>query len=115
VKYTIGKRYEFDAAHVLHGLAAEHPCGRLHGHTYSVELAVSAESLEAVGFVVDYADLDLVMKPLVAMLDHHHLNDVLGGVNPTAEHLATWFVQRPRRGWRSRTSRSARPGGPSRG
>ena len=54
--YRIAKRFRFEAAHQLGGLPPNHPCSRLHGHSYAVEL-VLAGGLDARGFVVDYGDL----------------------------------------------------------
>lgn len=45
------------------------------------------------GWVIDFADIDAAVKPLVALLDHTYLNDMLGLENPTAEMLALWFTQ----------------------
>lgn len=41
VTYRIGKSFTFDAAHRLPGLRAGHKCGRLHGHTYTVEVVLT--------------------------------------------------------------------------
>ncbi|MGW9133528.1 6-pyruvoyl trahydropterin synthase family protein [Streptomyces sp. NPDC055681] len=94
-RYRIGKRFTFEAAHQLPGLPEGHKCGRLHGHSYSVELVIEAESLVPPGFVTDFGDLAAVKRYLDTELDHRVLNDVLP-VDPTSEnlarHLAEWFV-----------------------
>ncbi|MGW5422691.1 6-pyruvoyl trahydropterin synthase family protein [Streptomyces sp. NPDC003943] len=94
-RYRIGKRFSFEAAHCLPGLAHGHKCARMHGHTYSVELILEAESLLPPGFVTDFGDLAAFRRYLDAELDHRVLNDVLPVV-PTSEnlarHLAEWFV-----------------------
>jgi len=88
--FKITKRWTFDAAHQLHGLPDGHKCGRLHGHTYTVEIEVSAEDLDEHGFVVDFADLAPVKQLIDGLYDHRFLNDVLpASVNPTAEILAS--------------------------
>lgn len=88
--FTISKRYAFSASHVLVGLPEGHPCGRLHGHNYEVEVVVSSLSLDGRGFVVDYHEIDAILKPIIETLDHHHLNDVavLRGDQPSAEIIA---------------------------
>lgn len=102
--YAISKRFEFSASHVLDGLADDHPCSRLHGHNYAVELELCAETLDPVGFVWDYRALDSFKAWLDRTLDHRHLNDVLGDTNPSAENLARYihvmvgerrFIDRP--------------------
>lgn len=87
---TIAKEFRFSASHVLNGLAADHPCSRLHGHNYvlGVELAAPRSGLSEVGFVRDFRDLDEVKRWIDATLDHVHLNDVAGLGNPTSENLA---------------------------
>ena len=92
--FTISKEFGFSASHVLSGLPADHPCGRVHGHNYVVALELTAEhQLDDVGFVRDYRALAPVKDWLDTTVDHRHLNDVLDGVNPSAEHLARWIFE----------------------
>lgn len=85
--YAVSKRFAFSASHVLHGLGDDHPCSRLHGHNYEVEVLVEADTLDARGFVVDFRELDPVKRWIDEVLDHRHLNDVLEG-QPSAEAIA---------------------------
>lgn len=87
----ISKDFEFSAAHHLEGLAPDHKCARVHGHNYRVRVQVTGD-LDEVGFVVDYAELSFVGELLQEQFDHRDLNDVLPGINPTAEHLAAYLV-----------------------
>lgn len=93
--FTISKRFEFSASHVLDGLPDDHPCSRLHGHNYAVEVELSCDDdmLAPIGFVFDYRSLEPVKRWLDDTLDHRHLNEVVH-FNPTAEHLATWLFGR---------------------
>lgn len=92
--YRIGKRFSFDAAHHLPGLPQEHKCARVHGHTYTVEVVLTADRLSPPGFVTDFGDLVPLRHYIDTTLDHRNLNDVLD-VEPTSEalaqHLAGWF------------------------
>lgn len=87
----IRKQFRFEAAHVL----PHHPgkCGRLHGHSYRVDVAVAGklrESGPATGMVVDFDEISSVVKAhVVERLDHSSLNDLMA--NPTAEHIALWI------------------------
>jgi 6-pyruvoyltetrahydropterin/6-carboxytetrahydropterin synthase len=103
--FSIGKRFTFDAAHVLHDLPPGHKCGRLHGHTYTVELQLVAETLTAPGFVTDFADLAPFGRYLDERFDHRLLNDVLGD-EPTSEALAAHFFA-----WCARHLAPTLPGG----
>jgi 6-pyruvoyltetrahydropterin/6-carboxytetrahydropterin synthase len=86
--YTICKRWTFDAAHKLIGLPPGHKCSRMHGHTYAVEVEVSASELNDQGFVIDFAVLAPIKTLIDNVYDHRFLNDVMDGKNPTAENLA---------------------------
>ncbi len=89
--YRISKEYHFSASHQLFGLAEDHPCARLHGHNYIIEVELQAEELNAHGFVRDYRELDALKIYIDETLDHRHLNEVLGDDCVTAEHIAKHF------------------------
>ena len=90
--FTIAKEFTFDAAHQLIGLPPEHPCTRLHGHTYTVIMELSRPELKDPGFVVDYRELKSVKDYIDSELDHRNLNDVLN-MNPTAELIALHLIE----------------------
>lgn len=46
------------------------------------------------GWVMDYADIAEVFKPVWEQLDHRYLNEVPGLDNPTSENLAIWIWDR---------------------
>ena len=89
---TICKSYHFSAGHWLPEVPKWHPCKRPHGHNYVVELRASGEMNQRQGWLVDFAELDRWMDPLIEKLDHRMLNDILP--NPTAEWLAWWIKSR---------------------
>src|SRR6266571_4653945 len=95
MEYRIGKRFSFDAAHHLEGLASGHKCARVHGHTYAVEVVLAADHLSGPGFVADFGDLAPFRDFLEKDFDHRDLNEVMD-VPPTSEliatHLAHWFI-----------------------
>jgi 6-pyruvoyltetrahydropterin/6-carboxytetrahydropterin synthase len=86
----IAASYSFEAAHHLPLVPDGHKCKRMHGHNYRLEVSVAGE-LDARGFVLDYAELDAAVQPLVDKLDHRLLNDIEGLDNPTSEVMALWF------------------------
>jgi 6-pyruvoyltetrahydropterin/6-carboxytetrahydropterin synthase len=93
---TIQKEFSFSSSHVLENLPAGHPCGRIHGHNYIVvlELRAADDELNEAGFVRDYRELDKFKRWVDETIDHRHLNDVMNGLNPSAEHLARWIFDR---------------------
>lgn len=96
--YTISKQFNFSASHIIEGLPAEHPCSRLHGHNYVVELTLAAAELNATGFVVDYNELAAFKDMIDEILDHRHLNDVLNGPT-TAECIARFLYEHAQKIW----------------
>lgn len=89
--YIIAKQYHFSASHMLKGLPDDHPCSRMHGHNYIVEVELQAEKLDKNGFVRDYRELNALKTYIDDSVDHRHLNDVLGDKNTSAEQLAKYF------------------------
>ena len=92
-RMRIGRSYRFESAHHLPNLPAGHRCRNLHGHNYRLELVFEGP-LDARGFVMDFAEIDALVAPLLARVDHRLLNDVDGLANPTAEIIAAWFLER---------------------
>jgi 6-pyruvoyltetrahydropterin/6-carboxytetrahydropterin synthase len=89
----IGRTYRFEAAHHLPLLAEGHKCRNMHGHSYRVDVVVGGV-LDARGFVMDFAEVDAEVLPLIEKVDHQVLNDIEGLENPTAELIAAWFLER---------------------
>jgi 6-pyruvoyltetrahydropterin/6-carboxytetrahydropterin synthase len=90
--------FSIAAGRRLTGVAADHPCARVHGHTFRVRLTVSGPIDASTGFVVDFADVQRAFAPVHDALDHRFLNDVPGLGNPTSEQLAVWIWDRVRVG-----------------
>jgi 6-pyruvoyltetrahydropterin/6-carboxytetrahydropterin synthase len=89
--YTIAKRFAFSASHIIGGLPADHPCGRLHGHNYEIEVILQAPVLDAADFVRDFHELAALRDFINETLDHKHLNDVLGHDRTTSEVISRWL------------------------
>ena len=97
--YIIKKEFSFSASHLIKGLPEDHPCARLHGHNYRVEVVLQSEELNSVGFVRDYRELSAFKHYLDDTLDHRHLNDVLGDELVTAECMAKFFYDWCKQKW----------------
>lgn len=89
----IGKTYGFSAAHHLPKVENGHPCKRVHGHNYKIDVEVRGDTMPN-GFCLgmDFYRLDKYVKPLIDELDHQNLNDFIE--NPTAENIAQWFIDK---------------------
>lgn len=87
----IYQRFSLEAARRLPNLPPDHPCARLHGHSFHVEVRVSGPLDPRLGWVIDFADIVAAWGPIHAALDHRCLNDVPGLENPTSERMAHWI------------------------
>ena len=88
--FQLWKDFRFEAAHQLTKVGEEHPCGRLHGHSYKVRIHCRGKLDPEKEWVVDYADIAAATLPLIEKLDHTLLNDHLD-FETTAENLAWWL------------------------
>ena len=88
------RSYRFEAAHFLPRVPPGHKCARMHGHSYRIDVAIEGEIDSDRGWVMDFAEIDDQVAPLVRMLDHQVLNEVEGLSNPTSELLTSWFWHR---------------------
>ena len=87
----ISKVFVCESAHRLPYVPEGHKCGRLHGHSFRIEIWVRGQIEEDTGWVMDFADLSQVFQPVYQQLDHHYLNEIEGLFNPTSENLARWI------------------------
>ena len=85
------KEFRFEAAHYLPNVPEGHKCRRMHGHSFRGEVAVRGEVDPATGWLIDFADLQKLVRPIVERLDHYTLNEIAGLENPTSEVLAGWI------------------------
>ncbi|MSU32776.1 MAG: 6-carboxytetrahydropterin synthase QueD [Pedosphaera sp.] len=88
------KSFQIESAHHLPNVPAGHKCGRLHGHSWVIEIVVEGPVGEGTGWVMDFADLKAAFRPLYDQLDHCYLNEIEGLENPTSERLALWIWAR---------------------
>jgi 6-pyruvoyltetrahydropterin/6-carboxytetrahydropterin synthase len=86
--HTISKDFTFAAAHAIRGHTRG--CQNLHGHNYRVRVCLSAERLDELGMVLDFADLKAMMQDIVGPFDHHVINEIapFDVTNTTAELLS---------------------------
>lgn len=87
----IHRKFSFEAAHMIPALQPGHPCGRLHGHTYYVEIWLRAELPDGKPWFFDWGDLDLAIELILKDVDHRYLNEVPGLEVPSCENLAKYI------------------------
>jgi 6-pyruvoyltetrahydropterin/6-carboxytetrahydropterin synthase len=86
----IFKVFTIEAAHRLPHVPAGHKCGRLHGHTFQIEVHVQGPLDPKLGWIIDFADIKSAFRPIEEQIDHNYLNEVEGLENPTSENVARW-------------------------
>jgi len=120
MKRSITKIIHTETGHRL--TSYPHRCAHLHGHSLKWEVSVSAEELDATGFIIDFSDLKEVLKETVDTIDHafilhdqdplvlqfgfHKVVEVLRATNgdtprlhilpfnPTSENIIVWMSEK---------------------
>ena len=94
MRCELRRDYRFESARRLTGIAADHPCAAVHGHSFRLRVKIDGEVVEPAGWVIDFNVVDETVGPVVAELDHALLNDIEGLENPTSEKVAAWIWDR---------------------
>jgi len=91
--YELTVKSEFSAAHRLRGYQGD--CANLHGHNWTVELVVRAETLSPIGLAVDFRELKSALRETLADLDHKNLSELppFDEISPSSEHIAEWLFE----------------------
>lgn len=87
----IYKIFNFEAAHSLPNVPDGHQCKGVHGHSYEAKLIIEGPIDPQMGWIVDFADIKKIVKPIIDRLDHCFINDIQGLENPTCENIARWI------------------------
>ena len=89
--YTLKVETKFAAAHQLREYKGK--CENLHGHSWKVQVSVTAQELNEIGLAMDFTDLKRITNGLVDQLDHTCLNSVkpFTAMNPSSENIARWM------------------------
>lgn len=90
--YEIRVSGSFESARHLPKLPSEHPCSRVHGHSFMVELVMRGKLQEPVGWVQDYHEIRQALNALLKELDHKLLNEIPGLENPTTELICRYLM-----------------------
>jgi len=97
MKLELKQQFQIESARFLPQLPKDHPCSRMHGHSFVIILTLVGDVDPKLGWVRDYHEISTAIKPLLEQLDHRVLNEVEGLTNPTSEMLAVWIYERARK------------------
>ena len=88
------KIFTFESAHRLPHVPVGHKCGRLHGHSFKLEVHISGPVDPRTGWIIDFSEVKQKFQPIYDQLDHNYLNDLPGLENPTSESIVVWIWDR---------------------
>ena len=102
-KWKITTEFTFNAAHSIRDY--DGPCGRLHGHTYTVRLEATSDRLHTSEYcphpamVADFRTLKWAKRDVLkGGLDHCNLNEVLPkGYESTSEMIAQYIYDKTKK------------------
>ncbi len=96
MNFELKQQFQIESARFLPHLPSDHPCSRMHGHSFRLILTLKGPLHPKLGWVRDYHEIEKTIKPLLTQLDHQTLNQVPGLENPTSENLAFWLYEKVR-------------------
>jgi len=85
VRATVTVRGTFSASHQVSGHST---CGKLHGHSWTVDATVEGPLSPKSGMVVDHGEFAEAVDRVCRELDKRDLNGMLPGVVPVPEGIA---------------------------
>lgn len=91
--YTLSVETKFASAHQLREYKGK--CENLHGHSWRVQVVVTAQSLNPIGLAMDFTDLKRLTNEIVGPMDHICLNDLpaFSDKNPSSENISRWIFE----------------------
>lgn len=101
-RYTLNVVKSFSAQHVL-TVVDEGPESIPHAHAFKVIVALSGDTLDAAGYLVDITAVEATLHTVIGYFSECLLNDLpeFAGLNPSLEHFARIFFERLAEEWYS--------------
>ena len=94
--HRIWKELKLDSALQLRRAPPGSAARRLHGHTYTLRLHLSAPLDVLYGWTVDFGDVKRLFNPIFELLDHRPLHEIADLEDCDTESLARWILERAR-------------------
>jgi 6-pyruvoyltetrahydropterin/6-carboxytetrahydropterin synthase len=94
--YSIWKDVTLDSALQLRHAPDGSPLRRLHGHTYTLRLQLSAPLDQVMGWTVDFGDVKALFSPIFKSLDHQPLHEIADLADCDSASIAAWILQKAR-------------------
>ena len=95
-RHRIWKQMTLDGALRLKHAPDGSGLRRLHGHTYTLRLHLSAPLDEALGWAVDFGDVKSAFDPIFQRLDHQPIHEIADLADGDTASIAHWVLERAR-------------------
>lgn len=94
MKFEVYREMVFSSAHKLRNYCGK--CENIHGHNWKVRLYIKRQTLNETGFVMDFKDVDGILKRISDILDHKDINSLpeFSLINPTTENIALFIFNK---------------------
>jgi 6-pyruvoyltetrahydropterin/6-carboxytetrahydropterin synthase len=90
-QYRIWKEMTLDSSLVMKAALPGDRRGRIHGHTYTLRLHLSAPLNEVLGWTVDFGDVKELFNPIFRLIDHQPLHELKNLEQADTASLARWI------------------------
>ena len=95
-RHRIWKQMTLDGALQLKHAPDGNGLRRLHGHTYTLRLHLSAPLDEWLGWAVDFGDVKTAFDPIFQRLDHQPIHEIADLADCDTASIAHWVLERAR-------------------
>ena len=95
-RYRIWKELTLDSALRLKHAPDGSALRRIHGHTYTLRLHLSAPLDQVLGWTVDFGDVKTLFNPIFKALDHQPLHEMADLADCDTASIAHWILAKAR-------------------
>ena len=88
------KELTLDSAVQLRHAPESNALRRLHGHTYTLRLHLTAPLDDVMGWTIDFGDVKSLFEPIFLQLDHRPLHEIAELPDCDSASLARWIFER---------------------
>ena len=95
-QYRIWKEMMLDSSLQLKRAPDGSASRRIHGHTYTMRLHLSAPLDQVMGWTIDFGDVKEIFNPIFKAIDHQPLDEIPDLNDCDSASIASWILQKAR-------------------
>jgi 6-pyruvoyltetrahydropterin/6-carboxytetrahydropterin synthase len=95
-RYRVWKELTLDSAVQVRRAPESSALRRLHGHTYTLRLHLTAPLDDVLGWTIDFGDVKSLFEPIFLQLDHQPLHEIADLADGDSASVARWIFERAR-------------------